>query len=266
MTRPIPAQYAPVVEAMELDATVLVTNEALRELLHQADVGTDPSVAIHRLAAHGWLLSTGVRGVWEFAPGSHAGPVSHGDPFLTLQAQFLATPELPARVALESAMWLAGMIDRPPARHIVSVAKGVRIPTALSRAYEVVRFDAVSTAERIGAVPVSSPATLLVHLAASPTAVANWSSVLDGLADLIDQADREAVRVELRTRSNATRARLAYLMAPFDPEFVEAIDVVDSGVVWFGRRTRVRRSDSRWNIVDTVLPVSPSEAERATRR
>lgn len=266
MTRSIPAQYAPVVEALELDAEVLVSSKTLRGLLIDAGVGADPSVAIHRLAAHGWLLPTGVRGVWEFAPGSHAGPVSHGDPFLVLQAQLLATPKLPARVALESAMWLAGFIDRVPARHVVAVAKSVRVPTALTRAYDVVRFDAASTAERIGAVPVSSPATVLVHLATSPTSVANWGLVLDGLADLVDLADRDTVRVELQDRSNATRARFAYLVAPFDPEFVETIDVADSGVVWFGPRARVRRSDSRWNVVDTVLPVSPTEAARAMRR
>jgi len=266
MTRPIPAQYAPVVEALELDAAVLVTNESLRRHLHDAAVGSDPTVAIHRLAAHGWLLPTGVRGVWEFAPGSHAGPVSHGHPFLTLEAQLLATPELSARVALESAMWLAGLIDRAPARHVVSVEKSVRVPTALTRAYDVVRFDAVCPADRVGGVPVSSPATVLAHLATSPTAVANWGLVLDGLADLVDIADLEAVHAELQGRSNAARARFAYLVAPFDPDFVESIDVANSGVVWFGPRKGVRRSDSRWNIVDTVLPVSPTEAARTERR
>lgn len=260
MSRSIPAQYAPVVEALELDGAVVVTTEQLRGLLHDADVATEATVAIARLAAHGWLLPSGVRGAWEFAPGSHAGPFSHGDPFLTLQAQLAVTPDVDARVGLASALWLAGLVDRAPDRHVVTVGKGVRVPAALKRTYDTATFNAATGPDRVRGVAVCSPATVLVHLAESPTAVANWGLVLDGLGGLVDAADRDTVCAEMVGRTNATLTRLAYLVFPFDPDFVEtSIDVADHGVVWFGPRAKLRRTDPRWNIADTILPASPTE-------
>jgi hypothetical protein len=267
VTRSIPAQYAPVVEALELDGAVVVTTEELRGLLHDAGVATEATVAIARLAEHGWLLPTGVRGAWEFAPGSHAGPFSHGDPFLTLQAQLAVTPDVDARVGLASALWLAGLVDRTPDRHVVTLGKGMRVPAALKRTYNATTFNAATAPDRVRGVPVCSPATVLVHLAESPTAVANWGLVLDGLGGLVDVADRDALRIELAGRTNATLARLAYLLFPFDPDFVEtSIDLADHGVVWFGPRRTLRRTDSRWNIADTILPRSPTEAAETSHR
>jgi len=53
MTRPIPPTLAGVLELLELERPVTVTTE--------------------RLAERGWLLKTGVRGVWENGPPSMPG-------------------------------------------------------------------------------------------------------------------------------------------------------------------------------------------------
>lgn len=259
MTRAIRSSLAVVVGALELDAPVVVTSGQIHDLVRRLHVDTPAHVVTQRLAEDGWLLPSGVRGVWEFAPGSHGGRVGHGDPFLVLRAQRAATPGLDARVALESALWLHGLTDRAPVRHIVSVPALTRPPIGLRRAFTTVPFTCVEPPARVSRLPVCTPATVLVHLADTPTAVGNWGLVLDGLAALIEAADPVAVAAEAKDRSNATRARLGYLVEPFDQNLADMLDVVDSGTVWFGPRQPVRRRSSRWRVVDTVLPHVPGD-------
>lgn len=260
MTRTLPAGLAAVVEALELDGASVVSAAELAELVRQAGLHTDPYVVINRLAEHGWLLPSGVKGVWEFAPGARAGAIGGGDPFLVLRAQLLASPGLDARVGLESAMWRHGQLDRAPNRHVVAVPDKTTAPAALRRAFQVTSFEARLPAARAAGLPVQAPATLLVHLAHRPADVKNWGLVLGGLAELIAEADHEKVLAELAGRPNTTRARLAYLTEPFAPNLAAAARPEDRGVVWFGPRGPLRRHDSRWQIADTVLPRSPTEA------
>lgn len=74
MTRSLPAALSPVVAALELDQIELVDTSTLTDLIEQTGVETPINVVVQRLSGRGWLLPTGVRGVYEFAPGSHAGP------------------------------------------------------------------------------------------------------------------------------------------------------------------------------------------------
>lgn len=114
------------------------------------------------------------QGAWEFEPASHAGRIGHGDPFLVLRAQLAVTPDLDARVALESALWQPGIVDRAPARHMLVVPAGTRVPTALRRTFNVTAFDANIPPVRLDRLPVEAPASVLVHLAHRPTDVENW--------------------------------------------------------------------------------------------
>lgn len=260
MTRTLPATLAPIVEVLELDAPRVITTVDLRTLIEDAGIRTDPYMVINRLAGHGWLLRTGVRGVWEFAPGAHAGPVGHGDPFLTLRAQLAATPQLDVRIALESALWCHGLADRAPDRHVLAVAGKPDATTALRAAYTITWFRSQLPAGQVDGLPVASIETILVQLAGTPTSVSNWGLVLDCLGDLVADADDDRVRAEAHGRPNATLARLAYLTAPFDESLAASLRVEDHGTVWFGPRGRLRRKDTRWNVADTVLPRSPTEA------
>ena len=257
MTRAILKSIAPLVEALELEAASVVTTSHLHELAEAAGLRTPTYVAIQRLASQGWLIATDVRGVWEFAPGAHAGPYGSGDALITMRAQLAVMPELDIRVALESALWLHGLADRPPDRHCVTVPAGSTPPAAIRRNYNVVRFDAVLPAASVDRLPVCVPPTVLVHVADHPTAVRNWRTMLDALADLVDATDPSELDAELEGRSNATRQRLGYLIDPIDPDLASTIEVADTGTAWFGPRREVRRRSAKWNVVDTVLPEPP---------
>jgi hypothetical protein len=52
------------------------TVEELASLAEEAGLRTPAKVAAARLRATGWLLPTCERGIYEFAPGAHAGPLA----------------------------------------------------------------------------------------------------------------------------------------------------------------------------------------------
>lgn len=259
MTRSIPPALAGVVELLELERLVTVTTEEMAELVERAGVNTPVHVVIQRLAERGWLLKTGVRGVWEFAPGAHAGPYSHGDRWMTLRAALREYPDLPACIALGSALWLLDLTHRAPDVPEIALPTGERIPVALRRAYRVVRFDPNLAPEEIRGLHVHRPSTVLVHLAHRPAHVRSWGAVLDVLADLVTSSSVEEVRAELRGRPHATWVRLAYLLSGVAPDLVEELDVVPGHKVWFGPRGKLRNHDATWNVADTVLPTPPAD-------
>src|SRR5690349_16778998 len=106
----------------------IVTMKHVRDLVERHGIRTDPKLVALRLRRHGWLLETGMRGVWEFAPGAHAGPYGHGDPLGALKAFAALHPRLPVHVALSTAAWATGHADRVPSRVEVAVPAAVRVP------------------------------------------------------------------------------------------------------------------------------------------
>ena len=78
--RPLSPTLAAVVEELELDQPVVVTADDLSGIVARHGLGTPVKVIAARLRGAGWLLPTPQRGVWEFAPGAHAGAIGHGDP------------------------------------------------------------------------------------------------------------------------------------------------------------------------------------------
>lgn len=259
MARSIPTSLAPVVEALELEQPLVVTSRQLADIVAATSVETPAAVVIQRLHDRGWLAKTGVRGAWEFIPGAHAGPYPHGDPFLVLRAQFAVTPDLAARVALGSALWLHELSDRAPDQHELSLPPNHTAPTAIKTAFRVVRFEPRSPAVTKHRLPVQAPATILTHLADAPGDVRSWNDVLEALPDLVRMTSRDDLTNEARCRPHATRVRLAYLLETIAPDLVRALDVSAGSKVWFGPRRSLRRHNARWNIADTVLPYPPDE-------
>jgi hypothetical protein len=250
---------APLLERLELERPATLTNERLQALATDAGIATPIRVAIQRLAKRGWLLPTGVRGVWEFAPANRAGAFSEGDRFLPLRATLSRSPDLSAVVALSSAMYLLNVADREPEIPEIALPTQARVPVALHRLFRVTHFDARLPPVRIRELPVQDPATLLVHLAHRPNDARSWGAVLENLTALVSAASTEDIRTELRDRPHATQARLAHLIADIAPTLVEQLNIRAAGRVWLGPRGRPRRYDSRWNIADTLLPFSPTE-------
>src|ERR1700739_485217 len=111
-SRSLSRQLAPLVAELELRQPVLVSLQELGALAEEVGLRTPAKVVAARLRATGWLLPTGQRGIYEFAPGAHAGPYGHGDPFIDLRAAVSAGHSL--AVALQSALWLYGPAELWP--------------------------------------------------------------------------------------------------------------------------------------------------------
>jgi hypothetical protein len=261
---------AQVVEELELDQPVVVTLDDLADILRRRRIRTRPVEVARRLRDRGWLLETTQRGVFEFAPGAHAGPHGHGDPFVDLRAYLANEPQRAATtravVCLQSAVWLRGFSDRAPNTHELAVSPSVRVPKALSSAFRVVRFDAGLEPEMLEGIPVQRPASLLLHLVSRPSDVRSWTVFVDALPDLVAGTSAEELAAETRSRSSSTRARLGYLLEGQDTAHLHLSDlgvVRPTGTIWFGPRDRKVHYDARWNIADTVLKTTAAAAPRS---
>jgi hypothetical protein len=270
-TRTLGPALAKVVEELELDQPVVVTLNDLADILQRRQIRTGPVEVARRLRDRGWLLETAQRGVYEFAPGAHAGPYGHGDPFVDLRAYLANEPQRAAATraaaCLHSAVWLRGFSDRAPNKHELAVLPGLRVPKALSSAFRVVRFDAELEPEMLEGVPVQRPASLLVHLASRPTEVRSWAVFVEALPDLVASTSAEEMATEVRSRSASTRARLGYLLEGQDADHLLLTDlgvVRSPGTIWFGPRVGKVHYDARWNIADTVLRASGAAALRSS--
>ena len=262
LTRAIPPSLSPILTELELESARVVTTAELTELVRRAGIQTEPRVVADRLRRLGWLLPTATAGVWEFAPGSHAGAVGHGDQYLELRAALAARPSLNAAVCLISALAAQGLSDRAPDRLEVAVPSSRGVPDGLRRGARVVIFVAHLTPVQSQGVPIHQPSTILVHLAARPTDVSGWGAVADALPDLVDTISAADLETELAGRARSVRARLAYLVHGVSPQLADHLLPPDQGgrsaaKVWFGPRARLKRHSSRFAVADTLLPFDP---------
>ncbi len=268
MPRRIPPSLSPILAELELDAARVVTLADLARLVERAGIGTAPRVVAARLRELGWLLPTGTAGVWEFAPASHAGPISHGDPFLALRAALAARPSLHAAVCLRSALAVNNLVERYPDRLEVAVDDSASIPRGLRRATRVVIFGAHLGPELSLGVPVHRLTTVLVHLVTRPTDVRGWGAIADALPDLVDAVAPNDVDIELAGRPRSVRVRLAYLVHGVAPDLADRLVPAEQGgraapKVWFGPRGPLKRHSTRFSIADTLLPFDPAALHSA---
>ncbi|MGH9101390.1 MAG: type IV toxin-antitoxin system AbiEi family antitoxin [Acidimicrobiales bacterium] len=249
---------------LELEAAKVLTMADLGALVERSGVGTEPKVVAARLRDRGWLLPTGIPGVWEFAPAAHAGPIGHGDPYLPLRATLARRPGLNAAVCLTSALRAHGLADRAPERLEIAVPLGATVPAGLTRRARVVPFEANLSTQSFGGMPVHVPATILVHLAARPGDVRGWTTIADILADLVVTAEQADIDFELDGRPRSVRVRLAYLTQGVAPDLAERLVPAEAGgrtapKIWFGPRGPLKRHNTRFSVADTVLPFDPSD-------
>lgn len=258
--RTLPAGLASVVEALELDQARLVTTGMLEELRHRAGLATPARLIASRLRDRGWLLATSRRGVYEFAPGSHAGAVSRGDRTLPLQAVLAASPDWSAGLTLQSAAWALGFADRAPARLEVAARDQAVARSAgriLGEDARVVTFAPTLPMDHHRGVPVLSADSVVVHMAAHPAHVRSWSSAVEWLPDLAADLTSDRVAVELACRPHTVATRAAYLLSGIRPDIAMQVAPRPTGRVWFGPRARMLRHDAKLLVADTVLPFDP---------
>lgn len=250
---------AQLVAGLELRQPTLVSLDDLARLADEAGLRTPAKVLARRLRETGWLLPTGQRGVYEFAPGSHAGPYGHGDPFVELRAAMLLGQQ-EATVALVSALWLHGLADRAPDQHEVAVRSNAVVPESIKRHLRVVRFSARLQPAVVEGLPVHQPATILTHLATKPGDVRSWSTFAEVLPELADRAPVDELEKELDRRPGAVRPRLAYLLSGVAPKVAERLQPArPANVTWLGSSRVSRRFDNRFNVADALLPFDPRE-------
>lgn len=258
MTRTIPRSLAPLLEQLELEAADLVTMARLDELVRMAGIDTATRTVATRLRERGWLLPTGQRGVWEFAPAALAGPYSRSDTTRLLRS-VLARKDIRCGLTFQAAAWALGVADRSPTRVEVAAADQ-REAARLPRGLNVSVFDPRLPYRTAKGVPVLAPASVLAHLATSPTRVRSWASALEWLPDLAAEAPTDEVLAELVGRPATVSARLGYLLQGLRPDIADQISG-PSTKTWFGGRGTLLRHDNHWLIADTLLPFDPRRLE-----
>src|SRR5665213_1237950 len=95
-------------------------------------------------------------------------PYGHGDPFIDLRAALLVSDQRAVVVALQSALWLYGLAERPPERHEVAVPVNATVPDPIKRRMRVVHFSARLGPAIVDGLSVHAAATILAHLATKP--------------------------------------------------------------------------------------------------
>lgn len=266
--RTLPRGLAPIVAALELDQVGLVTIGLIEEIRLKAGLATPANVLASRLRAHGWLLATPQRGVYEFAPGSHAGALSRGSLTLPLQAVLLAHPNPDVGLTFQSAAWALGLADRAPSRLEVT-APNAKIASRLSRVLgdraRLVVFTPRLQWETRHGVPVLSADSLLAHMAARPGDVRSWTSALEWLPDVAANASPARIVIEVADRPVSVATRLSYLLSGLRPDIADAVAAPPRGKVYFGPRGRLLRHDATRQIADTLLPFDPRKLPAVTR-
>lgn len=261
--RTLPRGLAPVVEQLEIDRTEFVTPATIEAIAQSFGLSTPGSVLASRLKSRGWLLPTATRGVYEFSPGSHAGPVSRGTATLPLRALLSAVSLPSVGLTLQSAAWAQGMADRSPARLEVAApdsAVAARVARLLGERARVVVFRPVLDLQHARGVPVLASESVLVSMARRPSDVRSWSSALEWLPDLAAVCSADLVLRELLSRPQSVRTRLAYLLSGLRPALSELLAVQGeskSGTVYFGPRKPALRFDGALQVADSILPVDP---------
>lgn len=256
-SRSIPAGLAAVVERLELVQPRVVTTAELAGVAGHVGDPEDPAGLARRLRRAGWLRTTGCAGVWEFVPAAYAGAASTADPTIGVRAWVARHPGVEVALALDSALWARGLVDRPPDRPIVSVPRAGAAST-LGRFASVTGYRPRLRPEALGGeVPVQRLESVVVHAAERPRHVADWGSFGRALVDVVDEADLRQVRHEVAGRPRSVQARLAYLLQALAPTLARELGR-GAGKVWFGPRGRLRRHSARFQVADTLLPFHPA--------
>lgn len=262
MARSSTYTMAKVLERLELDRPLVVSSAMLAEILRDEGIATPAHVFASRMRDKGWLLPTGQRGVWEFAPAAVAGPYSSMDPLLSLKAFAAAHPQAETALTMHAAAWALGLSDRAPATLDVAVPAPLG-RTALPDGLSAHAFAPnLNTSEARG-VDVLAPESAFVHMAASPAAVRSWQSASEWLPELAYEMDAGGMLEELEGRKSSVWARAGYLVQGMRPDIAEAISEAfrPNAKVRFGPRTASLRNDERWKVADTILPFDPREME-----
>jgi len=262
MTRSISPSMAIILEKLELERPVILTSEALTQLLHEVGIKTPARIVAARLRERGWLLPTSKRGAWEFIPASSAGAFTSNDPLLPIKSFLSKNNSLSFGLTFQTAAWMYGMADRVPARLEVASVNSHK-NHLFPKEVIVSIFNPRLRCNEIKNVPVLAPESVIIHMAAKPRAVSSWQSTLEWLPDLVYTLDPELLLEEIFNRTNAVIARTGYLIQGMRPDIASLLysKHKPNCKTWFGARKQLLRHDNKWLIADTTLPFDPRKVE-----
>ncbi len=207
------------------------------------------------LHEHGWLLPLRTPGVWEFTPGTRAGALRGGDPFIELRGR-LATRPIEVAVAAEPAAWLHGLSTRAPEPHVLAFPSGANVPKSLDE-FRAVHWSAVKPADDNDDLPVWSVATPIACLGARTDRYRDWPNVSDWLADAARRVPTGPLLLEPDGQPRSAWARTSYLLSlggrddVADELFGSA--PVGSGPSHLGPRNMPSKYSARFEVIDHVL-------------
>lgn len=258
MARTLSKRLAPVVERLELNRPEVVTLRDIEGICDEEGIGTEPRVVASRLKKAGWLLPTGQRGAWEFAPAELAGPYSACDPLLPVKAFAAANPKAEPLLRGQTAAWAMGLADRVPAT--VEVAIGMGAHTAVPECISACSYRTTLPPRRAKGALSLSPEAVVVQMAERPSSVRSWASAAEWLPDVMAEMSADAALTELEGKSAATAQRTGYLLQGVRPDIADAIFEARKPrfVARFGQGSTIR-SNVRWMVADADLPWDPEK-------
>ena len=262
MTRTISPSMSVILEQLELERPVVITMEGLTRLLAAHNVQTPARIVAARLREKGWLLSTGQRGVWEFAPAETAGAYSSNNPLIGLLAYINKYPDVSCGLTFQAAAWVYGYADRIPIRPEVATNKTSVVRTFPSNLSTSV-FSPMLSYEFKKDVPVLARESVIVHMCEKPSAVRSWESALEWMVELITDLSQEKIMRELMPRPQTVKSRTGYLLKVLRADIADLIykEYKPKNKTWFGSRHKLLRHDNKWLIADTLLPFDPDRLE-----
>lgn len=253
--RSVPRSVVPILEALELEQSRLVTRELLEQLVVETDAEISAVAAARLLRERGWLLPLRTGGAWEFAPASRAGAIGGGDEFIELRAR-LATRPLEVAIAAESSAWLHGLASRAPDPQVIGLPAGLRIPGSLDR-FRVVRWSPALDLDVIDGLPVWPVSTLLAFMGSRPNRFRDWPNVSEWLADAAVLVSVEALSRELTGQPRSGWARTSYLLfrggAAAEATNLMALAPPGKGTFHLGPRNRTSHYERRFDVADHIF-------------
>ena len=263
MARTISKGLAPILERLELDRPQVVTLRDVEKICAEKSIATEPRIVAARLKDAGWLLPTGVRGTWEFAPAELAGPYPSYDPLLPVKALTATNQANRPLLRGQTAAWALGLADRVPSTAEIALPPGTRraLPdTVAACTYK----TALPPVNAKGALSLA-PEAVLVQMADRPSSARSWSSAAEWLPYVMAEMAVDATLEELHDKSASTAQRTGYLLQGARPDIADAIFEArpPRNVAHLGRGVTLR-SCAKWMVADTMLPWDPERLFRAS--
>jgi hypothetical protein len=264
MTRTISNSFAGILQELELERPLLVTNEQLSSLKSRYHIASSVEVIAARLKEKGWLIPTDRQGVWEFIPAEVAGIYSTNDPLLSFRAFHVKYPAVKCALTFQTAAWLYGNSDRIPSSVYVSVEE-YKHARPLKGHASVSIYQPKLDAQFISNVPVLARESVIVQMTAKPSSVHSWGSVPEWLPDFCAELSSDNIFSELADRPLYVSQRLGYLIQRIRPDIANELlkRTKPKSNAWFGDRMRSLRYDKRFMVADSLLPFDPKEMEES---